>query len=140
MHKEITKQKTIDAYRYARGVLVKVVGNIRINQISSVHKPKIELELHKRGYSDNTINIYVRNIMQFLRWCEEVQYLDKVPFKIKQIKTSKRSNAWIKQDDFNLIISKLHIKGVLLFVFPYHVVFLLLSTCRLNPCLLRALL
>ena len=32
MHKEITKQKTIDAYRYACGVLVKVVGNIRINQ------------------------------------------------------------------------------------------------------------
>ena len=120
MHKEITKQKTIDAYRYACGVLVKVVGNIRINQISSVHKPKIELELHKRGYSDNTINIYVRNIMQFLRWCEEVQYLDKVPFKIKQIKTSKRSNAWIKQDDFNLITSKMDKVSRAYAVVSYH--------------------
>ena len=129
MHKEITKQKTIDAYRYACGVLVKVVGNIRINQISSVHKPKIELELHKRGYSDNTINIYVRNIMQFLRWCEEVQYLDKVPFKIKQIKTSKRSNAWIKQDDFNLITSKMDKVSRAYAVVSYHTG---LRKCELN--------
>ena len=129
LHKEITKQKTIDAYLSAQSLMLKVIGNIPVNQISSMHKVQIEKELHSRDYSDNTINIYSWNVMQFLRWCEEVQYLDKVPFKIKQIKTSKRSNAWIKQDDFNLITSKMDKVSRAYAVVSYHTG---LRKCELN--------
>ena len=86
MYKSIRSQSTIDTYKLACRLLIDVVGDIPINQISSMHKTKLQLELNSRGYSDNTINIRVRNIMQFLRWCEELEYLDKVPFQIPQIK------------------------------------------------------
>jgi hypothetical protein len=38
LHKEITKQKTIDAYLYAQDLMLQVIGNIPVNQISSMHK------------------------------------------------------------------------------------------------------
>jgi integrase len=107
MYKAIKSQSTIDAYLLACQVLIDVVGDITINQISSLHKTKLEIELNSRGYSDNTINIRVRNIMQFLRWCKEVQYLDDIPFKIPQIKVKPNTNVWIKEDELDLILSEI---------------------------------
>ena len=105
LHKQITKQKTIDAYESAQRLMLKVIGDIPVNQISIMHKAKLELELHSRNYKDNTINIYTRNVMQFLNWCVEVNYLDKLPFKIKQIKVQQNDNVWIQPDEFERIIS-----------------------------------
>ena len=107
LHKEITKQKTIDAYLSAQSLMLKVIGDIPVNQISTMHKVQIEKELHNRNYSDNTINIYSRNVMQFLNWCVEIQYLDKLPFKIKQIKVVPNKKTWIKKDEFDLIIAEM---------------------------------
>jgi len=120
LHKEITKQKTIDAYLSAQSLMLKVIGNIPVNQISSMHKVQIEKELHSRDYSDNTINIYSRNVMQFLRWCEEVQYLDKVPFTIKQIKVVANKRTWIQKDEFDLITSKMDKVSRAYAVVSYH--------------------
>lgn len=107
MYKTIKSQSTIDAYLLACRVLTDVLGDIPINQISSLHKTKLEIELNGRGYSDNTINIRVRNIMQFLRWSKEVGYLDDVPFKIPQIKVKVNTRTWIKEDELDLILSEL---------------------------------
>jgi len=120
LHKEITKQKTIDAYLYAKSLMLKVIGNISVNQISSMHKVQIEKELHSRDYSDNTINIYSRNIMQFLSWCVEHEYIDKLPFKIKQIKVVANKKTWIKKDEFDLITSKMDKVSRAYAVVSYH--------------------
>ena len=104
---EITKQQTIDCYEYACRLLIDVLGNIRVNQISAMHRPKIETYVRKQGWSTHTINIRMRNVMQFLRWCLETKYIDDLPFNIKQIKAEKKTRSWIKQHEFELIISKM---------------------------------
>ena len=104
LHKEITKQQTINAYLAAQSLLVSVIGDLPISQISAIHKIQIEKELHNRSYKDNTINIYSRNVMQFLRWCQELGYLSSLPFTIKQIKVEARTQSWIKPEEFEQII------------------------------------
>ena len=133
MYKTIKSQSTIDAYKLACQVLIDVVGDIPINQISSVHKSKLQLELNSRGYSDNTINIRVRNIMQFLRWCEEIQYLDKVPFKIPQIKVKPNTKTWIKPEELDLILSALDCEVVKAYVLVAYHTGLRLRELNTNP-------
>ena len=58
--------------------------------------------------------------MQFLRWCEEVQYLDKVPFTIKQIKVVANKRTWIQKDEFDLITSKMDKVSRAYAVVSYH--------------------
>lgn len=105
MYGLINKKSTKDCYRFAMEFLVDTLGDIHISQISPMHKPKIEVALREQEWSDNTINIRVRNTMQFLRWCLEQKYIDRLPFDIKQIKVEKKTKAWIKPDEFGLITS-----------------------------------
>ena len=105
MHKQVKVGKTTEAYKYAQDILVEVLGNIPVNQISKVHKPKLINALGNRGWSDNTINQRVRNIMLFLRWCLEMAYIERLPFKLRQISVAKRDDNWIQESDFNLICS-----------------------------------
>ena len=100
----ITKQQTIDCYLSAMHLLIDVCGNIAINQISPLHKPKLEVEFKKRGWNPNTINMRTRNTMQFLKWCLEQKYISELPFVFKQIKLPKSTKKWIKPDEFNRTI------------------------------------
>ena len=105
MHKQVKVGNTTKSYEYAQDILIEVLGNIPVNQISKVHKPKLINALGNRGWSDNTINQRVRNIMLFLRWCLEMAYIDRLPFKLRQISVAKRTKTWIQETDFNLICS-----------------------------------
>jgi|TARA_R110001599_G_scaffold194915_1_gene391131 integrase len=105
MYGTITSQQTIDCYSYACKLMILIVGNVKVNQLSRSHQAKIESYLHKNYESAHTINIRVRNMMQFLNWCVEQEYIDKLPFKIKQIKTSGLNKSWIKPDVFKEIVS-----------------------------------
>ena len=84
--------------------MIEILGNVKINQIVKSHQPKIESYLHKNYDSAHTINIRVRNMMQFLNWCLEQEYIDKLPFKIPQIKVEQNTKTWIKPDVFNTIL------------------------------------
>ena len=105
MYGVITSQQTPDCYSYACKLMIEILGNVKINQIVKSHQPKIESYLHKNYDSAHTINIRVRNMMQFLNWCVEQEYIDKLPFKIKQIKTTDKTQSWIKPDVFKEIVS-----------------------------------
>tara|TARA_R100001443_G_scaffold5704_2_gene14489 strand:- start:35 stop:1138 length:1104 start_codon:yes stop_codon:yes gene_type:complete len=133
MYKSIRSQSTIDTYKLACRLLIDVVGDIPINQISSMHKTKLQLELNSRGYSDNTINIRVRNIMQFLRWCEELEYLDKVPFQIPQIKVKPNTKTWIKPEELDLILSALDCEVVKAYTLVAYHTGLRLRELNTNP-------
>ena len=105
MYGVITSQQITDCYSYACKLMIEILGNVKINQIVKSHQPKIESYLHKNYDSAHTINIRVRNMMQFLNWCVEQEYIDKLPFKIKQIKTTDKTQSWIKPDVFKEIVS-----------------------------------
>lgn len=104
MYGTITSQSTIDCYLLAARLMMKVLTNLKVNQIVKSHKVKIESYLHKTYDNKHTINIRVRNIMQFLNWCVEMEYIDKLPFKIQQIKVEHKTKTWIKPDVFNTIL------------------------------------
>jgi integrase len=121
MYKTIKSNSTIEAYRLACRLLIEVVGDIPINHISAIHKSKLQFELNSRGYTDNTINIRVRNIMQFFRWCHEMQYLETIPFKIPQIQVKPSTKTWIKPEELDRILSAIDCKVVQAYILvAYH--------------------
>ena len=105
MYGVINSEQTIDCYSLACRLLIEILSDLKVNQIVKSHKPKIESYLHRNYDNENTINIKVRNIMQFLNWCLEMEYIDKLPFQIKQIKVKTKSKSWIKPDVFKEIVS-----------------------------------
>lgn len=104
-YKAIKKESAVETYKYACELMVDVLGNVKVCQISSMDKPKFLTEFKKRGWSDNTINIRSRNMMLFFRWCKEMGYIKDIPFELKQISVAKRDDNWIQQYDFDLICS-----------------------------------
>jgi|GEM_PF-310509 len=70
----------------------------------------------KRKYSPVSINIMLRSIKRFLNWCVENDYLDKLPFKVKQLKVEKASPKFMTDDQvdglFKAMESKPHIREV----------------------------
>ena len=104
-YKEVKKESTIETYKLACTLMINILGNIKVSQISAMDKDKFLNEFKKRGWADNTINIRSRNVMLFLRWCLELGYIKEIPFKLKQISVAKRDDNWIQESDFNLICS-----------------------------------
>ena len=104
-YKEVKKESTIETYKLACTLMINILGNIKVSQISAMDKDKFLNEFKKRGWADNTINIRSRNVMLFLRWCLELGYIKEIPFKLKQISVAKRDDNWIQQNDFDLICS-----------------------------------
>ena len=104
-YKAVKKESTIEHYKFSCELMVDVLGNIKVSQISSMDKQKFLNECKKRRWSDNTINIRSRNMMLFFRWCLELGYIKEIPFQLKQISVAKRDDNWIQEFDFNLICS-----------------------------------
>ena len=71
--------------------------------------------------------------MQFLRWCEEIQYLEKVPFKIPQIKVKPNTKTWIKPEELDLILSALDCEVVKAYVLVAYHTGLRLRELNTNP-------
>lgn len=99
------KQQTIDCYLSGRNMLIDVLGNIRINQISAMHKPKLEMHYNRKGWSKNTSNQRTRNINQFLKWCLKNEYIQKLPFELIEMKVQKNKKKWIKPSELEVITS-----------------------------------
>ena len=73
-----------------------------IKQINLTH-----IEQFKRDYSDihsiAGINLNLRNIKTFLRWCDENSIIDKVP-KIKMLREPKRAPQYVSEQDFGRLL------------------------------------
>jgi len=104
MYGTITSQSTIDCYLLASRLMIEILNDLKVNQIVKSHKVKIESYLHRNYDNKNTINIRVRNMMQFLNWCVDMEYIDKLPFKIPQIKVEQKTKTWIPPEVFNTIL------------------------------------
>ena len=103
-----------------------VKGNTPIANFNIEH-----IELFKKEYkgihTEAGINLNLRNIKTFLRWCNDRQILKNVP-KIKMVKEPKRLPKYVSEDNFKRILSLDSVK-----VFYKRAFVLYLTTgCRLS--------
>jgi len=103
LYKVIKKESTLELYQATRNVMIDVIGNVPVNLISVMHRPKLEREFRSRRWSDTTINMRSRYIMTTLKWCVKHNYIDKIPFEIKQIEVAKKDKSWITPAVFDTI-------------------------------------
>ena len=106
-----------------------IFGKLDIRDVTVAHKDKLIDKLNSgymRGgvrnmYSDSSVNIVKRNLTSFFNWLIEEDYLDKIPFRLKQVKKkSIGQNVWIKPSVFKSICSYAHYTDVAYFKVAYH--------------------
>ena len=107
-----------------------IFGRLDIRDITPAHKDmlldKLDKGYLKSGarvkYSDASTNLVKRNMTTFLNWLVEEDYLDKVPFKMKQTKSKGMltQNNWIKKSVFYEICSYAHFTDVAYFKVAYN--------------------
>lgn len=106
-----------------------IFGRLDIRDVSNAHKDKLIDKLNKgymksgirQQYSTSSINMVFRNLNTFLNWLVEEQYLDRVPFRLKQKKVSELGQKkWIKPSVFDEICSFAHISDIAYFKIAYH--------------------
>ena len=106
-----------------------IFGKLDIRDVSVAHKDKLIDKLNsgyikggkRKMYSESSINIVKRNLISFFNWLVEEDYLDKIPFKLKQVKKkSIGQNVWIKPSVFEQICTYAHFTDVAYFKMAYH--------------------
>jgi len=106
-----------------------IFGRLDIRDINNAHKDKLIDKLNKgymksgirHQYSTSSINMIYRNLNTFLNWLVEEQYLDRVPFRLKQKKVSKLGQKkWIKPSVFDEICKYAHSSDIAYFKIAYH--------------------
>jgi len=105
--KQVKSKSTLDMYGYSLLLVLSGLGDIPINAISPLHKPKLQTRINRvakdSAWADTTINFRIKYINAFLNWCLEEQYIDKLPFKLKKVQVVKSKKTWIRIDEFNEI-------------------------------------
>ena len=106
-----------------------IFGKLDIRDVTVAHKDMLLDKLSKgymksgvrTSYSESSINIVKRNLTSFFNWLVEEDYLEKIPFKLKQNKSkSIGQNVWIKPSIFDEICSYAHFTDVAYFKVAYH--------------------
>lgn len=103
--KECNSKQTLETYSSGLKLLIDTTGDILVNQISAMHEPKYHAVTEKNKWADTTINIRSRVVMMFFKWCLAKEYINKIPFTIKQRTVPLKENHWIPQADFDTILS-----------------------------------
>ena len=77
--------------------------NSKLTQVNSIAIGKYKVVMEQRGYSPHGININLRTLKTFLRWCERCDYITKTPY-FSMVKTEKALPSYIADGDFEEII------------------------------------
>ena len=103
-----------------------IKGNTPIAHFNIEHIEQFKIQ-YTGVHTEAGINLNLRNIKTFLRWCNDRQILKNVP-KIKMIKEPKRLPKYVSEDNFNRILQLDSVK-----VFYKRAFILYLTTgCRLS--------
>ena len=83
-----------------------LASNYPISHIRNEHIEEFKKEYSERPkpHSLNGINLNLRNIKTFLRWCVDEQHLNKMP-KIKMFKVGKSKPKYLSESQFTQILS-----------------------------------
>lgn len=95
--------ETVKTYKLALVNFKNALGGTK--RIVDINKTDFDLILGylKSHFGDTTVNIRLRGIRVFLFWLVEIGLLNKLPFKIKQIKLKERLPQFLTPDDLQLI-------------------------------------
>lgn len=105
-NKDYTKEKqvtlsTLKSYKLALQDFSNAFKNHNyVHQITRIDYPRLVDYLKKR-YNITTVNIRLRGIRVFLNWLEEIELIEKKPFKIKELKKNKKLPKYLSHDELN---------------------------------------
>ena len=95
---------TISRNRCSFASIMSVIRrNSKLTQVNSIAIGKYKVVMEQRGYSPHGININLRTLKTFLRWCERCDYITKTPY-FSMVKTEKALPSYIADGDFEEII------------------------------------
>ena len=100
-------EKTVELYKLSLGYFAEIFKDRKIASLKkSDYLPFLE-SMRKR-YSNITLNIRLRCVRAFLNWCVEFDKIEKLPFKIKQIKTEQRKPKYFSNPEMEKILNAIH--------------------------------
>ena len=95
---------TISRNRCSFASIMSVIRrNSKLTQVNSIAIGKYKEVMEQRGYSPHGININLRTLKTFLRWCERCDYITKTPY-FSMVKTEKALPSYIADGDFEEIM------------------------------------
>lgn len=96
---------TVKTYKLALRDLCRALK--KSTRLSELRKTdySITLSYLKDRFNDTTVNIRLRGIRAFLLWLVENDYLEKLPFKVKQIKLKERLPKFLTPEELKAIYS-----------------------------------
>lgn len=96
---------TVKSYKLAlRDLCCALPKSTRLSELSKTDYSIILCYLKDR-FNDTTVNIRLRGIRAFLLWLVENDFLEKLPFKVKQIKLKERLPKFLTPEELKAIYS-----------------------------------
>ena len=95
--------KTVLNYTYALQHLRNAFKGVKINDIRSTDQSRLHKEFEKPKYNPTTVNINLRAIRAFFNWIVDNDLSDRIPFKIKMVKTEKENPKFLLPDELQAI-------------------------------------
>ena len=94
---------TVKSYKLAlRDLCGALKKSTRLSELTKADY-SITLSYLKDRFNDTTVNIRLRGIRAFLKWLVENEYINKMPFTIKQLKLKERLPKFITPQELKLI-------------------------------------
>ena len=118
-------KSTLRAYVFSFNDLTNVVNkNILISEVNNSDIERLNAYFNtkprgsgaykgKIGLSDTTINIRKRGIMAFMRWCLKMEYINRIPNGLEQIKNPVNASSEGRNNNRKKIITNDELKQVL---------------------------
>ncbi len=95
--------ETVKSYKLAlRDLCNALKKSTRLSELTKTDY-SITLSYLKDRFNDTTVNIRLRGIRAFLIWLVENDYLEKLPFKVKQLKLKERLPKFLTPDELKAI-------------------------------------
>ena len=98
--------KTVEVYLAAANKYMKVVGDHPVGKVTLRHIDKLTAALVENGNSPATVNMTLRTVKSFLRWCADRDEMEKVP-KIKMLPEAKRFPKVLSENDLGKVFDRI---------------------------------
>ncbi|MCH8885632.1 MAG: site-specific integrase [SAR324 cluster bacterium] len=96
----------MEVYLAAANKYMKVVGDHPVGKVTLRHIDKLTAALVENGNSPATVNMTLRTVKSFLRWCADRDELEKAP-RIKMLPEAKRFPKVISENDLGKVFDRI---------------------------------
>ena len=95
--------KTVQGYKDALKHLSNAFKGFNFETIRTTDQNRLFKEFEKHNYNPVTININLRGVRAFFNWLVENELSDRIPFRIKMVKTEKEHPKFLRPDELKAI-------------------------------------